>query len=145
MTDNLTKEKRSWNMSRIRSQNTKPERLVRSYLHKRGLRFRLNGKVSKKIYPNGILPGKPDIVLSKYKTVVFIHGCFWHQHNGCKKSHLPKSNTKYWKEKLEKNIRRDIRIMNQLEDIGFTVLIIWECETNNTENLKDLARKIQHG
>ena len=96
--DHINKEKRSWNMGRISSKNTKPEIIVRSALHKAGFRFRLHRKD---------LPGKPDIILPKYKTVIFVHGCFWHAHKGCKRSNLPKSNLQYWTNKLEKNIQRD--------------------------------------
>lgn len=98
MADHLTKEKRSWNMSRIRSKNTKPEIIVRSLLHRAGYRFRLHRKD---------LPGKPDIVLPKYKTVIFVHGCFWHRHKGCKRSNIPKSNKEYWIPKIQKNTKRD--------------------------------------
>lgn len=128
--DHLSKEKRSWNMSRIRSKNTKPELLVRSALHSMGYRFRLNGKVSKKYCSKGVLPGKPDIVLAKYKLVIFIHGCFWHCHNNCKHFRLPKSRTGWWEEKLNKNKMRDIKNMNLLREMGWTSLVIWECEIN---------------
>jgi len=98
--DKLTPEHRSWNMSRIFSANTKPELAVRSLLHKMGYRFRLHRKD---------LPGKPDIVLTKYKTVIFVHGCFWHRHDACQYAYTPKSRVKFWKEKFEGNIERDIR------------------------------------
>ena len=96
MTDHLLKEKRSWNMSRIRSKNTSPEKTVRSLLHSMGYRFRLHGRVNKRLYKKGILPGKPDIVLAKYKTVIFVHGCFWHRHERCKKCTTPKTRTEWW-------------------------------------------------
>ena len=105
MADLLTKERRSWNMSRIKSSNTKPERLVRSLLHRMGYRFRLHGKISKKAYAKGILPGKPDIVLAKYRTVIFIHGCFWHRHEGCSRATQPKTNIEYWYNKDRKSTR----------------------------------------
>jgi DNA mismatch endonuclease (patch repair protein) len=98
MVDHLTRAKRSWNMSRIRSGNTKPEKVVRSLLHAMGYRFRLHRKN---------LPGKPDIVLPKYKTVIFVHGCFWHRHPGCKNATMPKTNTEFWEDKLSQNIDRD--------------------------------------
>jgi DNA mismatch endonuclease (patch repair protein) len=142
--DRISKEHRSWNMSRIKGKDTKPELIVRSILHKMGYRFRLNGKVSKKYHPKGVLPGKPDIVLAKYKTVIFVHGCFWHQHEGCMKSHIPKSNTEYWKKKLEKNVKRDIDVMNELTAIGMNSLVIWECELSNTKKIQNLVKKIQH-
>lgn len=142
--DKITKEHRSWNMSRIKGRNTKPELIVRSLLHKMGYRFRLNGKVSKKYHPKGVLPGKPDIVLAKYKTVIFVHGCFWHQHKGCVKSHIPKSNTEYWKNKLEKNVKRDIDVMKQITAIGMNSLVIWECELSNMKKIQNLVKKIQN-
>ena len=134
--DHLTKEKRSWNMSRIGSKNTKPERIVRSALHKKGYRFRLNGKVSRKIYRKGVLPGKPDIVLAKYKTVIFINGCFWHGHKNCKRSNLPKSNVLYWKKKLRRNKERDAENTIKIQSLGWRVIIIWECETTNDSRAK---------
>lgn len=142
--DHISKEHRSWNMSRIRSKNTKPEMFVRSFLHVRGLRFRLDGKINKKKYSKGILPGRPDIVLSKYNSVIFVHGCFWHQHKNCKKSHLPKSNTDYWKIKLKKNVKRDSNNTKKLKDLGFNVFIIWECEIKNTKKLEKLLDRIKN-
>jgi len=130
MVDHLSKEKRSWNMSRIRSKNTKPEIIVRSLLHRMGYRFRLHRKD---------LPGKPDIVLPKYRTVIFVQGCFWHCHKGCIDSHIPKSNTIFWKDKLEKNQERDRRKQKDLAKLGWKINIIWECET---KNLKLLQKKI---
>jgi len=120
-------------MSRIRSADTKPEMLVRSYLHKRGLRFRLHAKN---------LPGHPDIVLSKYKTVVEVRGCFWHQHPNCKFANIPSSNTEYWKEKLQRNAARDKQNEMRLIQSGWKYLVIWGCETKQTSNLADLFNKI---
>ncbi|MDR4499682.1 MAG: DNA mismatch endonuclease Vsr [Candidatus Scalindua sp.] len=107
-------------MSRIASKNTKPEIVVRSALHGAGFRFRLHRKD---------LPGKPDIGLPKYKTVIFIHGCFWHAHKGCKRSNLPKSNLAYWKGKLAKNVQRDRKHKKKLQELGFNIYVIWECQT----------------
>jgi len=135
--DHLTKEKRSWNMSRIGSKDTKPELLVRSELHRNGFRFRLNGKVSRKIYAKGVLPGKPDIVLVKYKTVIFIHGCFWHGHKNCKRSSMPKSNIEYWFSKLKRNKERDADNIIRINNLGWRVIVIWECEI-----IKGLRAKI---
>ena len=90
--DHLTEDKRSWNMSRIKGKNTKPELQVRSILHKLGYRFKINGKIGKKYSSNGRLIGKPDIILPKYRSVIFVHGCFWHQHKGCNRANIPKSN-----------------------------------------------------
>lgn len=117
--DNHTKEVRSYNMSRIRSTNSKPEELVRRYLFSKGLRYRKNVKT---------LPGKPDIVLSKYKTIVFVNGCFWHAHQGCRYFVMPKSNTEYWNEKIDSNIKRDKLVYKQLSEAGWNVIIVWECE-----------------
>jgi len=119
MADNLTPEERSWNMSRIRDKNTKPEIIVRSMLHRMGYRFRLHRKD---------LPGKPDIVLPKYNTVIFVHGCFWHQHEGCSRCTMPSTNMDYWENKFHRNKKRDIKVKKELEENGWKVMIIWECE-----------------
>ena len=129
-------------MSRIRSGNTKPEMIVRSLLHSMGYRFRLHGRVSKKYYKKGILPGKPDIVLAKYKTVIFVHGCFWHRHEGCKRATLPKSNKGYWNSKLKSNILRDDLNEDKLKSMGWCVIIVWECETRDFEKLENKIIKI---
>jgi DNA mismatch endonuclease (patch repair protein) len=128
MTDTITKEHRSWNMGRIRSKDTKPELIVRSMLHGMGYRFRLNGRISKKTWAKGILPGKPDIVLAGRKTVIFVHGCFWHRHRGCKGATTPKTRTEWWIEKLNANVRRDQAYKKTLEENGWKVIVIWECE-----------------
>lgn len=133
MADHLTKKKRSWNMSRIKSKNTKPELIVRSLLHSMGYRFRLHRKD---------LPGKPDIVLSKYKTVIFVHGCFWHRHKGCKRCTTPSSNQEYWKNKFERNIANDKSHKVQLRGKGWKVFVIWECETNNLDKLQGKCTRI---
>ncbi|MFC1829861.1 very short patch repair endonuclease [Thermodesulfobacteriota bacterium] len=125
--DIISKEKRSWNMSRIKGKNTKPELVVRSFLHKMGYRFRLHRKD---------LPGKPDIVLKKYNTVIFVHGCFWHRHKDCKYAYMPKSRVKFWKEKFAGTIKRDREHQKQLREISWNVKTIWECETHNLETLK---------
>lgn len=140
--DRISKEHRSWNMSRIKGKDTKPELIVRSMLHKMGYRFRLNGKVSKKYHPKGVLPGKPDIVLAKYKTVIFVHGCFWHRHEGCSRCTMPSTNTDYWKKKFETNIERDVYNFRQLHDLGWNYLIVWECQING--NQKDTIKALIH-
>lgn len=122
MTDSLTKEHRSWNMSRIRSKNTKPEIIVRSLLHRMGYRFTVNGQ------QNRHLPGKPDIVLPKYKTVIFIHGCFWHRHRHCKYAYIPKSRVAFWMRKFDENKQRDKRVVKLLKKRGWKLLVVWECE-----------------
>lgn len=116
--DIYSKNKRSEVMSKVKSKNTKPELQVRSWLHKRGFRFRLHRKD---------LPGVPDIILPKYKTAIFVHGCFWHQHSGCKKATIPKTNHEFWKQKLERNVERDNEHVNQLKQQGWKVFIVWEC------------------
>jgi len=125
--DHLTKEKRSWNMSLIRSRNTRPEVFVRSVVHRLGLRFGLH---------KSDLAGKPDIVLRRHKAVIFIHGCFWHQHRNCKRSNIPKSNKKYWTPKLERNIERDKINKRNLRKEGWRVIILWECQARDPEELK---------
>jgi DNA mismatch endonuclease (patch repair protein) len=115
-------------MSRIQGKNTKPELLLRSLLHRAGYRFRLH-------VPN--LPGKPDIVLPRYRTVIFVHGCFWHRHEGCANATMPKSRTEFWAEKFAKTIERDQQKQRQLEEIGWKVLTVWECELKS-EPLKQL-------
>ena len=117
MADIVDKKTRSRIMSQIKGKNTKPELIVRSELHKLGLRFRIHYKS---------LPGKPDIVLPKYKTVVFVHGCFWHHHN-CKYFQWPKSNREFWERKINRNITRDIEVIEQLIQLDWRVLQIWEC------------------
>jgi DNA mismatch endonuclease (patch repair protein) len=117
--DRLTPEQRSRLMSRIRGKNTKPEMIVRSWLHKHGYRFRLHRKD---------LPGKPDIVLPKYKTVIFVHGCFWHRHEGCKRATIPKSNAKYWQEKFLRNQERDNIALAELYKREWNCLVLWECQ-----------------
>ena len=107
-------------MSRIRSKDTAPEIRVRSMLHKAGYRFRLHVKD---------LPGKPDIVLPKYKTVIFVHGCFWHRHKGCSKATTPSTNSEYWKKKFQRNVERDKQDQAELKKLGWKVIVIWECET----------------
>lgn len=109
MADNLTKEKRSWNMSRIRGKDTKPEIAVRKMLHAAGFRFRLHVKD---------LPGKPDIVLPKWKTVIFVHGCFWHRHEGCGRCTTPTNNREYWLEKFRRNVERDEQHRVELVTLG---------------------------
>ncbi len=128
MTDHLTKEKRSWNMSRIRSKDTKPELLVRSLLHHLGYRFRLHSKK---------LPGKPDIVLAKYKTVIFVHGCFWHRHNDCSRATTPKSNQEYWNSKFNRNVQRFSDVSEQIKNLGWNVMVVWECEIKDIDGLTE--------
>ena len=129
MTDVHDKRTRSYNMSRIKGKNTKPEILVRQFLHKNGFRFRLN--YSK-------LPGKPDIVLPKYKTVVFINGCFWHGHKGCKLFVVPKTRTEWWEMKINDTIERDEIKITELKKTGWNVKTLWECELKPKKRTKTL-------
>ena len=126
MTDNISQNKRSWVMSRVTSKNTSPEKIVRSLLHGMGYRFRLHRKD---------LPGCPDIVLPKYGCVIFVHGCFWHRHKGCKKTRTPKSNVNFSENKFRKNILGDKRHKEKLESQGWKVLVVWECEVDDTKKL----------
>lgn len=119
MADVHTPEQRSYNMSRIRCKDTKPEDLVRKYLFSKGFRYRKN---------DARLPGKPDIVLPKYETVIFVNGCFWHGHEGCRYFVWPKSNAEFWKHKITQNIERDQKIYSQLKELGWNNIVIWECE-----------------
>jgi DNA mismatch endonuclease (patch repair protein) len=120
-------------MSRIRSSNTSPELALRRALHALGLRFRLHRKD---------LPGKPDIVFPRYKTVVFVHGCFWHRHAGCKVATTPKSNTGFWIEKFDRNVARDSRSRELLEAQGWKVVVAWECELGSRRKAADAALRI---
>jgi len=120
--DIYSKSKRADLMSKIKGKETKPEILVRKYIFSKGFRYRKNVRK---------LHGTPDIVLKKYKTIIFIHGCFWHLHQGCKEGRLPRSNGTYWKEKLERNVNRDKRNISVLASLGWKVIVIWECEIRN--------------
>jgi len=113
-------------MSRIKGRNTKPELAVRSLLHRMGYRFRLH---------KANLPGKPDIVLARYKTVIFVHGCFWHRHKDCRFAYTPKSRTEFWLKKLESNVIRDIQVKSDLELLGWRVITLWECELRDMDQL----------
>jgi DNA mismatch endonuclease (patch repair protein) len=127
MVDNLTTDERSALMSRIRGVNTEPERVVRSYLHALGYRFRLYVRK---------LPGKPDVVLRKHRIVIFVHGCFWHGHKGCRKGRLPRSNVAFWADKIKYNTQRSTDVVKQLEDLGWKVVIVWACETTDLNHLQ---------
>ena len=136
MTDSISPEHRSWNMAQIKGKDTTIEVKVRQYLFSKGFRFRKNDKR---------YPGRPDVVLPKYKTVIFINGCFWHMHEGCKHGRLPKSNLEYWSEKLGKNVANDKKHNDQLKDLGWTPITIWECELKTDfektmQKVEDLIR-----
>lgn len=130
MSDSLTAQKRSWNMSRIKGKDTKIEISVRKYLFAKGFRFRKNDKR---------YPGKPDVVLPKYKTVIFVNGCFWHRHSGCKDATIPKTRTDFWLEKLNRNVANDEKNIRLLTDDGWSVIVLWECELE--KNFEDTMEK----
>lgn len=119
MADRISPEHRSWNMSRIRGKDTGPEKLLRSLLHRAGFRFRLHGRT---------MPGRPDIVLPRYRTVIFVHGCYWHRHPGCVHASTPKSRTEFWQSKFEGTVERDRRKSDELRQQGWQVLTAWECD-----------------
>ena len=133
MADFLTPAERSTRMSRIRSRDTLPEIALRKALHALGLRFRLH---------NRKLPGKPDIVLPRYKAAVFVHGCFWHRHDGCKVATTPKSNTNFWVQKFDRNVARDARVSGELDALGWRVFVVWECELNSRRNASATALEL---
>lgn len=126
--DRISVERRSWNMSRIKAKNTKPEITVRSLLHRMGFRFRLHVRR---------LPGCPDIVLPRLKSVVFVHGCFWHRHRKCSFAYSPKTRKAFWKSKFEDNVRRDRRHLHDLAELGWRVLVIWECQIRDLNVIAD--------
>ncbi len=137
MADVHSTETRSYNMSRIRSKDTRPEMLVRRFLHKNGFRYRLHVKD---------LPGKPDIVLPKYKTIIFIHGCFWHGHEGCKYFVVPKTRTEWWVNKIGTNIANDVLAESRLTALGWKIIKLWECEIKPSfkeETLKNIVVEIK--
>ena len=135
MSDVHSKTVRSYNMSRIKGKNTTPEKIVRSFLFSHGLRYRLHDKN---------LPGNPDIVLRKFKSVVFVHGCFWHLHDNCRYAVMPKTRTEWWREKLLRNKERDIHHLEQLRTMKWKVYIVWECELKKQKEktLENLYRSV---
>ena len=135
--DRITPSKRSENMRRIKSAGMKPELLVRKLVHKLGGRFRLH---------RHDLPGRPDLVFPSRRKIIFVHGCFWHQHAGCQLAHRPRSNLEYWEKKLARNVARDEQNVRELKRQGWRVLIVWECETRNVVGLrKKLKRFLKIG
>lgn len=134
MVDIVDKSTRSRMMSGIKCKNTKPERLIRSFLHRQGFRFRLHDKH---------LAGRPDLVLTRYRAVVNVHGCFWHQHRGCRFAYMPASNRAFWRQKLEGNVARDLRNEAALRELGWRVLTVWECEVSDSGVLTRLADNIR--
>ena len=135
MADVHSKEQRRFNMQQIKGKHTKPELLVRKYLHAQGFRYKLH---------DNSLPGKPDLVLPKYKTVIFIHGCFWHGHNNCRYFTIPKTRTEWWTEKIAKNKANDQKAVKQLKKEGWNVITVWECKLKPSkleQTLELLTRK----
>jgi len=130
------KQKRSEVMSRIKGQNTKPEMILRSQLFQQGFRFRIHQED---------LPGKPDIVLPKYRTVIFVHGCFWHFHKNCREGRIPTTNSKFWKEKLQRNITKDEANIKALRKYKWKVIVVWECQIENhlDNTMKELITKLE--
>lgn len=129
----MSQEQRSRCMAAVKGKDTKPEMIVRKYLFSRGLRFRI--QVRK-------LPGNPDIVLPKYKTVIFVNGCFWHGHEGCRYFRLPKSNVGFWKEKIESNVARDVRNEAELKALGWRVVRVWECEIKTVAQREEYLKRL---
>ena len=132
MADKISPERRSRNMAAIKSRDTKPEVAIRKLLHAAGFRFRLHRED---------LPGRPDIVLSRYKTVVFVNGCFWHQHLGCKLASNPSSRPEYWRAELDRNVERDRHSYTSLTNLGWKVIVVWECEIRR--NASNVAEHIE--
>jgi len=132
MTDRISPEHRSWNMSRIRNKDTHPEKCLRSLLHQAGFRFRLHASN---------LPGKPDLVLPRYKTVIFVHGCYWHRHSGCKNATTPDTHTDFWVNKFQRTVKRDKEVVDKLINQDWRVITVWECELKN--NPDSVIQKIR--
>lgn len=131
--DRLTPTRRSWLMSRVRGQDTSTEIRVRRTAHALGLRYRLQ---------RGDLPGKPDLVFPRYRVAMFVHGCFWHRHPGCKRATTPKTHVEFWENKFAQNVARDRRVSTELAELGWRVAIIWECETFAVDHLTERIRDI---
>lgn len=138
MADRISPTHRSWNMSRIRGKDTKPEMMLRSLMHREGFRFRLHDKN---------LPGKPDLVLPKHKTAIFVNGCYWHRHEGCPKATTPKTNAEIWEKKFKETITRDARKAAELTQRGWRVITIWECDllANASNVMKDIHHQLVGG
>jgi DNA mismatch endonuclease (patch repair protein) len=136
MADTISKERRSWNMSRIKGKNTGPELLLRSLLHREGFRFHLH---------DPSLPGRPDIVLKKYKTVIFVNGCYWHRHPECPRATTPKTRTSFWVNKFRATVKRDKKNRIDLEESGWNVIVVWECQLkkNPKETLAYVKKHLQ--
>jgi DNA mismatch endonuclease (patch repair protein) len=134
MVDSVSEEQRSWNMSRIRSKDTKPELIVRKMLHKRGIRYRIHTRE---------LPGNPDLSNKNKKFAVFVNGCFWHQHKNCKRATVPKSNISYWIPKLQRNVKNLNKNITSLKNDNWKTFVIWECEVNDQNKMSKFIEKIK--
>jgi len=134
MTDTVSKSRRSEIMSNVKGKHTKPEIIVRKYLHSNGFRFRIHDKK---------LPGNPDIKLTKYKTVIFVNGCFWHGHENCRIYVMPKTNVDFWSEKIKRNMSRDQIIINNLKELGWNVIIVWECTLKSKKREQTLVSLVE--
>lgn len=132
LSESISAAKRSWIMSRVGAKNTPAEMRVRRIAHSLGLRFRLH---------RADLPGKPDIVFPRHRIAVFVHGCFWHRHHGCKRARMPQTNQAYWRQKFRRNTERDRRVIAELASIGWRALVIWECETPNSAAITETLRR----
>src|SRR5712671_3329669 len=134
MADVFSKAKRSWIMSRVRGKDTLPERRVRSFLHRQGFRFRLHARA---------LPGKPDVVMAKHRTVVFVNGCFFHGHSGCKRATTPATNRRFWARKIERNKERDALAIRALRKAGWRVVTVWQCDVGKPGRLERVFRELR--
>lgn len=135
MADSLTAERRSWNMSRIRSRDTGPELTLRSMLHRAGFRFRLHDRS---------LPGTPDIVMKKHRTVILVHGCYWHRHQGCRNATTPSSRGDFWQDKFAATVARDKRNIEALKELGWNPVVVWECDLKKRPEqvMAEIRRKL---
>lgn len=138
MADSLTPERRSWNMSRIRSRDTGPELTLRSMLHRAGFRFRLHDRS---------LPGSPDIVMKKHRAVILVHGCYWHRHEGCRNATTPSTRTSFWQDKFGATVERDKRNLEALTDLGWKPIVVWECDLKKRpeEVMAEIKQKLGVG
>ncbi len=135
MSDVLTKEQRHLNMSHIHGKDTKPEEIVKKYLFSKGYRYRKN---------DSRYPGRPDIVLPKYHTVIFVHGCFWHRHPGCTYAVIPSTNRKFWQKKFDQNVARDKKVQGQLKADGWNIIVVWECEISRKSDRKERLQRLEN-
>ncbi|MFC2735934.1 very short patch repair endonuclease [Parascardovia denticolens] len=135
VSDVLTKEQRHLNMSHIHGKDTKPEEIVKKYLFSKGYRYRKN---------DSRYPGRPDIVLPKYHTVIFVHGCFWHRHPGCTYAAIPSTNRKFWQKKFDQNVARDKKVQGQLKADGWNIIVVWECEISRKSDRKERLQRLEN-